>query len=168
MLGEEPIRFIPAAQLPEERRKEEAAKAASGEKEGEEPAPPPRNFEYVEPWSSTIYEHVTQEEQKRKKQESGLCMVKYLLDSSAVIDVLRYDSVTNQNMQTALKNRNTLSISSHVYYEVVRGFKGDTDTKKFRTFVKLYQSWEILPFDMRAANKAVEIYLQLLKVRKLK
>ena len=90
-------------------------------------------------------------------------MVKYLLDSSAVIDVLRYDSVTNQNMQTALKNRNTLSISSHVYYEVVRGFKGDTDTKKFRTFVKLYQSWEILPFDMRAANKAVEIYLQLLK-----
>ena len=98
---------------------------------------------------------------RRRKPESGLCMVNYLLDSSAVIDILRNDPAAKKNMQVALKNKYVLSICPHVYYEVVRGFKGDINTNKFRTFLTLYKSWKNLPFDMRASNKAVEIYLHL-------
>ena len=90
-------------------------------------------------------------------------MVKYLLDSSAVIDILRKNIPVKQNMNEALRCKNELAICPHVYYEVVRGFKGNTNTNRFKVFSRLYQSWEILPFDIQAASKSVEIYLNLRK-----
>ena len=90
-------------------------------------------------------------------------MVKYLLDSSAVIDVLREEKITNQNMSKALDEGNDLSLCPIVYYEVVRGFKIAHATKKFENFLELCKSWEVLPFDMKVAQKSVEIYEELHK-----
>ena len=90
-------------------------------------------------------------------------MAKYLLDSSTVIDILRKNISVRQNMYNAFALGDILSICPVVYYEVVRGFKGDTNTNKYKVFLQLYQSWQILPFDIKAADKAVEIYVQLHK-----
>ena len=92
-----------------------------------------------------------------------LYMVKYLLDSSAVIDILRKNIPVKQNMNEALRCKNELAICPHVYYEVVRGFKILDGTKKLKAFLALAESLEVLPFDFVAADKAVEIYLQLHK-----
>ena len=68
--GEEAIRFIPAADLPLERARLAAEKKKQNqqkESKGEETVEnTKRNFTYVEPWSSTLYDHVTQEEQRKK------------------------------------------------------------------------------------------------------
>ena len=92
-------------------------------------------------------------------------MADYLLDSSAVIDLLRKNVTVRQNMSKALEMKKVLSICPHVYYEVVRGFRGNVEANKFKAFLKLYQSWEILPFDFTTVDKAIEIYLQLHKGR---
>ena len=92
-------------------------------------------------------------------------MADYLLDSSAVIDLLRKNVTVRQNMSKALEMKKVLSICPHVYYEVVRGFRGNVEDNKFKAFLKLYQSWEILPFDFTTVDKAIEIYLQLHKGR---
>ena len=90
-------------------------------------------------------------------------MADYLLDSSAVIDLLRKNVTVRQNMSKALEMKKVLSICPHVYYEVVRGFRGNVEANKFKAFLKLYQSWEILPFDFTTVDKAIDIYVQLHK-----
>lgn len=96
---------------------------------------------------------------RRRKQESGLCMAKYLLDSNVIIDYLRKEKNVSCRLGESRRSDDVLAICSHVYYEVVRGFKGDEDSRRYRAFLTLYKSWKIFPFDMRAAKKAVEIYL---------
>ena len=88
-------------------------------------------------------------------------MVKYLLDSNVIIDYLRGEENISRRLKEIQDSEDFLSICSLVYYEVVRGFKGNTDTNRFRTFLNLCRSWEVLPFDLKATNKSAEIYLQL-------
>ena len=90
-------------------------------------------------------------------------MAKYLLDSNVIIDYLRYEKNVSRHIETMLASDNILSICSHVYYEVVRGFKIVNSTKKLKVFLNLSESLEVLPFDLVAADKAIEIYLQLHK-----
>ena len=91
-------------------------------------------------------------------------MAKYLLDSNVIIDYLRYEENVSRHIETMLDSAdNVLSICPHVYYEVVRGFKILDGTKKLKAFLALAESLEVLPFDFVAADKAVEIYLQLHK-----
>lgn len=98
---------------------------------------------------------------RRKKPESVLCMVKYLLDSNVIIDYLRGEENISRRLKETQDSEDFLSICSTVYYEVVRGFKSNTDTNRFRAFLNLCRSWEVLPFDLKAAHKAAKIYGQL-------
>jgi len=90
-------------------------------------------------------------------------MAKYLLDSNVIIDYLRYEKNVSRHIETMLASDNILSICPHVYYEVVRGFKIVDGTKKLKVFFALSESLDVLPFDFAAADKAVEIYVQLRK-----
>ena len=87
--------------------------------------------------------------------------MKYLFDSSAVIDILRSDEKVAAKYQLESIKRNELSICSIVYYEIIRGFKISQATKKLKLFLQLSKNWEILPLDMKATEKAMDIYVSL-------
>ena len=88
-----------------------------------------------------------------------LCMAKYLLDSNVIIDYLRKEKNVLRRIDEIRESGELLAICSHVYYEVVRGFKGDENSRRFRAFLTLYKSWKIFPFDNQilirtSANRA--------------
>ena len=89
--------------------------------------------------------------------------MQYLLDTNVVIDILHNDQKVASQYQIESVKGNEIVICPVVYYEVVRGFKIADATRKFENFLRLYQNWQILPFDMAATEKAVEIYVQLHK-----
>ena len=86
--------------------------------------------------------------------------MKYLLDSNVVIDILRnkVDVITRYNI-AAIRN-NEFFTCPVVYYEVVRGFRGEA-TKKLSKFLDMCQRWKMLPLDMKAIEQAINIYLRL-------
>ena len=89
--------------------------------------------------------------------------MQYLLDTNVVIDILHNDQKVASRYQIESVKGNEIVICPVVYYEVVRGFKIVDATRKFANFLRLYQNWQILPFDMAATEKAIEIYVQLHK-----
>ena len=90
-------------------------------------------------------------------------MADYLLDSNVVSDILRGDPEVMRHFAAAKKNDDRLFIPSIVYYEVVRGLKAAGKTHKLFAFNIFYAGAEHLDFDMRAVEKAIEIYIQLHK-----
>ena len=90
-------------------------------------------------------------------------MADYLLDSNVVSDILRGDPEVMRHFAAAKKNDDRLFIPSIVYYEVVRGLKAAGKTYKLFAFNIFYAGAEHLDFDMRAVEKAIEIYIQLHK-----
>ena len=89
--------------------------------------------------------------------------MQYLLDTNVVIDILHDVESVSRNYQIQSIKGNEMVISSINYYEIVRGFKIAGATKKFEIFLKLCDNWSILPFDMRAVDKSIDIYTQLHK-----
>ncbi len=89
--------------------------------------------------------------------------MRYLLDTNVIIDILHNVESVSRNYQLQSIKGNEIVLCSIVYYKVVRGFKIAGATKKFETFLKLCDNWAILPFDMSAVSKSVEIYAQLHK-----
>lgn len=89
--------------------------------------------------------------------------MKYLLDSNAVIDILRDDKKVALKYQLETIKRNEIAICSIVYYEIIRGFKIREATKKLENFLQFSKNWTILPLDMKAIEKAVDIYVSLHK-----
>ena len=89
--------------------------------------------------------------------------MQYLLDTNVVIDILHNDQKVASQYQIESVKGNEIVICPVVYYEVVRGFKIVDATRKFANFLRLYQNWQILPFDMAATEKAIDIYVQLHK-----
>lgn len=89
--------------------------------------------------------------------------MKYLLDSNVVIDILRKNENVTKKYKLELIKDNEISICSIVYYEILRGFKTSNATRKLETFLKYSQDWEILPLDMKAINKSIDIYIKLPK-----
>ena len=87
-------------------------------------------------------------------------MANYCLDSNVIIDYLRGNENIIRHMDEARKASNLLSICPIVYYEIVRGFKIANASKQLEKFMGLYQTLSNLPFDMKVAEKAVEIYAQ--------
>lgn len=94
-------------------------------------------------------------------------MANYCLDSSIVIDFLRNHENVKYHWQKARKSGNILSICPTVYYEVVRGFKIANASQRLKEFLKIYEELSDLPFDMRATEKAIDIYEQLQKEKRL-
>ena len=90
-------------------------------------------------------------------------MANYCLDSNVIIDFLRDNENVSRHIAEARAAGNLLSICPIVYYEIVRGFKIANASKQLEKFMSLYQTLSNLPFDMKAAEKAVDIYAQLRK-----
>lgn len=90
-------------------------------------------------------------------------MPNYCLDSNAVSDFLNGNQKVTQNLIEALKAGNTFSIPVIVYYEVERGLMTSQKYNKLRIFKNLYATAIPLSLDEKAAEKAVEIYVQLHK-----
>ena len=87
----------------------------------------------------------------------------YLLDTNVVIDILHNDEAIVRNYQLATIKRSKFFICPIVYYEIVRGFKLVSASRRLNEFLELCKDWKMLPFDMRATEKAIEIYEQLHK-----
>jgi len=85
-------------------------------------------------------------------------MANFCLDSSIVIDFLREHENVNRHWLEAEKAGDVLSICPIVYYEVVRGFRIAESSKRLKSFLDIYQRLTDLPFDMRATEKAIDIY----------
>ena len=88
-------------------------------------------------------------------------MVKYCLDTNIVSEVLRKNPVVNQHLQSALDKGNEVYICSIVYYEIVRGLKAAASSNKLNGFLQIYRVLAKLPLDMKAIEKAVDIYVSL-------
>lgn len=88
-------------------------------------------------------------------------MANYCLDSNVIIDFLRYNEDVTRQMDKAREAGNLLSICPIVYYEIVRGFKIANAPKQLKKFLEFYQTLSPLPFDMRATEKAIDIYVQI-------
>ena len=89
-------------------------------------------------------------------------MVKYSLDSSLIIDVLRGQPAAIRHLSEIKdEDQNNIYICSVVYYEVVRGFRDETSKNKIEMFNKLYDNTKHLSLDEKSANKAVDIYRKL-------
>ena len=81
--------------------------------------------------------------------------MRYLLDTNVVIDILRNDKTVEKRYK-----RNKIFICPIVYYEIVRGFKIVSASKRLKDFLQISEEWGMLPFDMRATEKAIDIYAQ--------
>lgn len=89
--------------------------------------------------------------------------MKYLLDSNAVIDILRGNETVLNKYHFALANSNKFFICPIIYYEVMRGFKVLNGGRRIETFLKFYQMWDNLLMDDVVMDKAAEIYVKLHK-----
>ncbi|MBR5913253.1 MAG: PIN domain-containing protein [Selenomonadaceae bacterium] len=89
--------------------------------------------------------------------------MKYLLDSSAVIDLIRGNEKVLNEYNRKLIERNKFFICPIIYYEVMRGFKVLNGGKRIETFLKFYQMWDNLQMEDSAMMKAAEIYVKLRK-----
>ena len=82
--------------------------------------------------------------------------MKYLLDSNVVIDIMRKDKLIMERYNKESMQGNEIYICSIVYYEIIRGFKTSSATKKLENFLQFSKDWKILPLDMSAINKAIK------------
>ena len=89
--------------------------------------------------------------------------MKYLLDSSAVIDLIRGNEKVLSEYNCKLIGGNKFFICPIIYYEVMRGFKVLNGGKRIETFLKFYQMWDNVPLDDETMIKAAEIYVKLRK-----
>ncbi len=89
--------------------------------------------------------------------------MKYLLDSSAVIDLIRGNEKVLNEYNCKLIEGNKFFICPIIYYEVMRGFKVLNGGKRIETFLKFYQMWDNVPLDDETMIKAAEIYVKLRK-----
>ena len=87
--------------------------------------------------------------------------MQYLLDSSAVIDILRGNEKVLEKYHSELANGSKFFICPIVYYEVVRGFKVLNGGNRIKTFMEFYQMWDNLSMSDKAMMKAAEIYVDL-------
>ena len=86
--------------------------------------------------------------------------MRYLLDTNVVIDILRNDRTVEKRYQLETLKRNRIFTCPIVYYEIVRGFRIVSASRRLKDFLRISEDWEMLPFDMRATEKAIDIYEQ--------
>ena len=89
--------------------------------------------------------------------------MRYLLDTNVVIDILRNDKVVEKRYRLETLKRSEIFICPIVHYEVVRRFKIVKASKRLNDFLVLCEDWKMLPFDMNATEKSIEIYVRLHK-----
>ena len=88
--------------------------------------------------------------------------ITYLLDTNAVIDILREKPLTLQRMNETMESGNHLALCSVVYYEVIRGLRISKASKQMENF-KRFQMGPIrnlfLDRDgLAVMEKAADIY----------
>ena len=87
----------------------------------------------------------------------------YSLDSNAVSDIQRESYHVLQHMEETIKNGDNIAICDIVYYEVVRGLRSAGAENKLKKFLQMYDRMVHLPLDIRAIEKATDIYGELHK-----
>jgi len=90
-------------------------------------------------------------------------MLKYCLDSNSVSDLMRANKNITQNFSIAVDEGCNLYIPSIVRYEVMRGLITGGKYGQFRKFNEICDMADYLAFDEKAAEKAIEIYVNLHK-----
>ena len=90
-------------------------------------------------------------------------MLRYCLDSNALSDIMRANKKIRQNFNEAVEAGSYLFIPSVVKYEVMRGLITGEKYEQLRKFDEICNMADDLPFDDKAAEKAVEIYVKLHK-----
>lgn len=92
--------------------------------------------------------------------------IKYLLDTNVISDVMRNNKFVVKNMENAEDNGGQIYICSIVRYEIVRGLKAAGKFRRLKEFETFYKNYSPLYFDRdddKVIDKAVDIYVQLLK-----
>lgn len=89
--------------------------------------------------------------------------MKYLLDSSAVIDILRGNEKVLEKYGVEAKKDTEFFICPIIFYEVVRGFKVLDGERKVKNFLDSCKNWETLQLSEEVLMKAAEIYVKLRK-----
>lgn len=89
--------------------------------------------------------------------------MKYLLDSSAVIDILRGNEKVLEKYGVEAKKDTEFFICPIIFYEVVRGFKVLDGERKVKNFLDSCKNWESLQLSEEVLMKAAEIYVKLRK-----
>ena len=93
-------------------------------------------------------------------------MANYCLDSNVVSDILRGEPSVMRHFNEAKKNNDKIFIPSVVYYEIIRGLKAASKTRKLFAFQIFYDNAEHLYLDrndMATIDKAADIYVRLHK-----
>lgn len=90
-------------------------------------------------------------------------MLKYSLDSNTISDLMRANKEITRHFNEAIDAGSTLFIPSIVRYEVMRGLITGGKYGQIRKFNEICDLADYLPFDEKAAEKAVEIYVNLHK-----
>ena len=83
------------------------------------------------------------------------------LDSNAISDILRGRQDVVKRYAEETQKGTVFAISDIAYYEVVRGLEIIGAQRKIREFMEMYEEMVHLPLDMKAINKAVEIYVSI-------
>ena len=91
-------------------------------------------------------------------KKGSVSVMKYSLDSSAIIDIQRKNHNVLTNLENAIKEGNQIFICSIAYYEVVRGFYYTGATRKLKEFLQMYKTFNHLSLNMKSINKAIDIY----------
>ena len=91
----------------------------------------------------------------------------YSLDSNAVSDIQRESYQVFQHMEEAINKGDEIAICDIVYYEVVRGLKSAGAINKLKQFLQMYDRMVHLSLDMKAIDKAVDIYESLHKGKQI-
>ena len=85
------------------------------------------------------------------------------LDSNAVSDILRRRPDVLIRYEKETQKRSKIAICDIVYYEVVRGLEAINAKRKIKEFLAMYEKMEHLPLDMKAIERAIDIYVNLHK-----
>ena len=80
-----------------------------------------------------------------------------------MIDILRNDKIVEKRYRLETLKRNEIFTCPIIYYEVVRNFKIVRASRRLNDFLNLCEDLEMLEFDMRATEKAIEIYTRVHK-----
>ena len=90
-------------------------------------------------------------------------MLEYSLDSNAVSDLIRVNQEITRHFNEAIDAGSILFIPSIIRYEVMRGLITGGKYGQFRKFNEICDMADYLAFDEKAAEKAIEIYVNLHK-----
>lgn len=91
---------------------------------------------------------------------------RYLLDTNIISEFMRRNPIVVSNMEKAAEKEDSVFICPIVRYEIERGLKAAGKFRRLKEFEEFCENYSPLYFDRnddKVIDKAVDIYVQLLK-----